>query len=75
MTELKLRLVASPAMDRKRRIASLFGRDMLTPPANVPTQSVPVGSRCSAQMELLLSPDGLFGSNLLCWKCRVAKSK
>ena len=75
ITELALRLEASPATDRKRRIASPFWREMLTPPAKVPTHSAPLRSVSSDQMELLFSPEELLGSNLLWMKRRVAKSR
>jgi hypothetical protein len=41
ITELKLRLDASPATERNRRIALPFCSEMFTPPAKVPSQSVP----------------------------------
>ncbi len=52
ITVLKLRLVTSPAIERYFRIASPFCREMLTPPAKVPTQIKPPESRYSDQTEL-----------------------
>ena len=75
ITVLKLKLVASPACVRYRRMASPFCREMLTPPAKVPIHIMPLGSRYIDQMELLFRPEGVLASNRLCAKCRVAKSK
>jgi hypothetical protein len=49
--------------------------ETLTPPLNVPTQTMPLASSYTVQSEPLFSPDSSLASARLWWNTPVAKSR